>query len=55
MFTVQIDTNNEAFDDDMATEIIRLLRTIIDEVEHEAESGMLYDSNGNRVGSWQIS
>lgn len=57
MFTVQISTANEAFDDP-APELGRILRKLAAELEtslpHDEETeGRLVDINGNTVGKWQ--
>ena len=52
MFTFTLKTDNAAFEDDLAwSEIARLLRETADRVEQQkCDSGVLRDSNGNRVG-----
>lgn len=58
-FTLTIECNNAAFDDDPAAEVLAALETVEGRlrsigaiVDHKA---LLYDSNGNRVGSWGFS
>ena len=54
MFKVTIDTSNAAFDDGMATEIIRLLKGVIRMVEAGGTEGALVDANGSTVGLWNL-
>jgi hypothetical protein len=59
MFKLEIATDNAAFEDDPAYEVARILRGVLERVEHgglvDTDSGTLRDSNGNRVGSWEYS
>lgn len=59
MFTLTIETNNAAFEDGRGYEIARILRDLADSVEEvgaEIYSARgVYDYNGNRVGSWELS
>jgi len=51
VYTVEIETTNDAFAADPAAEIARVLRDLADKLEtHGVDSFRLHDSNGNRVG-----
>jgi hypothetical protein len=61
MFTVQINTDNTAFDEDTCrVELARILRLLANKVavqpppedEEAFIGGTLHDMNGNTVGSW---
>jgi hypothetical protein len=61
MFTLQFETDNAAFEDDMQAEIARILRQLAGHAEKhmalEARrrvSGYLRDANGNKVGEWEF-
>ena len=53
-FTITFSTDNAVFEDDNngATEIERILNTIIEAVKNGAYSGTIHDINGNSIGSW---
>ena len=52
-FTLNIDCENLAFEDDVAPELARLLREIADRIESGSMAGNIRDINGNRVGSFK--
>ena len=52
-FTLTFDMGNAAFDDGNAPEeCARILRIVAGKVSSGQEVGMIWDSNGNRVGTW---
>lgn len=50
---IQYNEENAAFEDDGAFENARILRKLANLVENGESSGVLYDLNGNRVGTWE--
>lgn len=55
MFTLKIETDNAAFDDQNAFhEVARILRETAGKVESWEREGALYDVNGNRVGAFRL-
>jgi hypothetical protein len=56
-FTLNIKTDNAAFEDQPAIEIARILREAADRVEQSPilVMGILRDINGNEVGKWEAS
>lgn len=59
MFTLSINTDNAAFEDDRGAEVARILRMIADEVEggvdrDSGHDGNGRDINGNTVGKWEL-
>lgn len=50
-FQINIKCVNSAFDDDRNLEIARILRGLVDKLENGYEEVVLYDINGNFVGS----
>ncbi len=54
MFTLTINTDNEAFTPEPGAEVARILRVIADRVEAGRTDGAAMDVNGNRVGSFAI-
>ena len=52
MFTLSIETENEAFTNDESHEIARILKDLARQVENGKECGVLIDINGNKVGNW---
>lgn len=55
-FTLNIDTDNDAFRDDSG-ELARILRELADYIEiyTATATGRARDINGNTVGTWSIS
>lgn len=64
-FTLRIDTDNAAFQADTGDaypafspgpELARTMRKLADRLDDGTDhtDGLLYDINGNRVGSWEI-
>lgn len=55
MFKLTIETTNAAFteDGDACGELSRLLRGVSERVEEGVTSGLIRDTNGNRVGSFE--
>lgn len=56
MFTVRIDTDNDAFEDGYGglAELGRILNKIRERMALGDESGVCIDSNGNTVGGWEL-
>ena len=56
MFTLVIQTNNSAFQDDCRGEIARILEDLAEDIYQAKEPSCLLDSNGNVVGKviWDI-
>lgn len=59
MFTLTIDTDNAAFDDDPGAEVARILRSVADRVDADLGPGPLLggaarDVNGKTVGRWSF-
>lgn len=56
-FQLSLSTDNAAFQgDDMRAEIARILRELAETIDNGSTyKGGLYDANGNRVGSWNLS
>ena len=52
MFTLSIETENEAFTNDESEEIARILKEVASQVENGKEFGTFRDVNGNKVGNW---
>ena len=52
MFTLSIETENEAFTNGDGEEIARILKEVASQVENGKEFGTLKDINGNKVGNW---
>lgn len=55
MFTITINTSNDAFDGDPTVEIARILRETADRVEGaDRTDGTVRDVNGATVGGWTL-
>ncbi len=53
-FTLKMKSDNEAFTDDAAHEVARILREVADKLEQGREYGTCRDYNGNKVGEWSL-
>ena len=53
-FTMTIDSSNAAFEDEPGEELAGILRIVAAKVAEGYTSGPLYDTNGNRVGSFDL-
>lgn len=66
MFRLEIKTGNAAFRDEDRTdrhgnyeldrsghEVRRILKDVARKLEHGEDCGSIYDTNGNKVGSWK--
>jgi hypothetical protein len=55
MFSLQFDTDNAAFEDDnVGLECARILQDIAKQVGRGYQEGRVIDSNGNKVGTWEL-
>ena len=52
MFTLSIETENEAFTNGDGEEIARILKEVASQVENGKEFGRITDINGNMIGNW---
>ena len=53
-FTCEINTDNAAFEDSLATELARILRKVVEAVKTGSEGETLRDVNGNTVGRFDV-
>ena len=53
-FNVSLDSSNAAFQGGVITEITRILDGIVDKMWNGQEGGPVRDSNGNKVGEWNV-
>lgn len=53
-FHLRIQLDNEAFQNDRASEIARIMRTVARLIAQGETVGDLVDYNGNRCGMWRI-
>lgn len=50
--SLDLNSNNAAFEDSGEFEVARILRDVADRIESGSTEGRLRDVNGNNVGSW---
>lgn len=53
-FTVTIECDNAAFEDNAHGEVRRILHGIIERLGSMRSSGACMDINGNKVGEWEL-
>lgn len=53
-FTMKVDMDNAAFQDNTAAELARILRLTAAHVEKYNTGGKVLDLNGNTCGTWKI-
>lgn len=54
-FTLNIETDNAAFEEGQEQEVVRILEHVTQMVsEGFTSEPILLDTNGNRVGSWEL-
>lgn len=53
-FMCEIDMNNDAFNEDPMNEFRNIMRGVTAKVSNGSTSGVLMDSNGNRVGKYEM-
>lgn len=53
-FKLNIESGNDAFQEDSAAEVIRILERVIDDIKNQMFKGVLRDINGNTVGSFEL-
>ena len=53
-FSLEIDSEDAAMVDDAAGEVCRILHIVSGKVESGWRDGMIWDSNGNRCGTWTM-
>ena len=54
MFTLKIDTENDAFQQDKSFECNRILEEVMFKLQDGYDEGIIHDINGNRVGKWEL-
>lgn len=54
MFTLKIDTDNAAFSEDPGYEVASILKKIVQKLERGETEGVAMDTNGNKVGRWEL-
>ena len=55
VFTLQFDMGNSSFDGDLKyMEIDTILRQVADRAGDGQSKGIIHDSNGNRIGQWEL-
>jgi len=52
-FVIEINTENDAYEYHFFCELEENLRTVIEKLQNHQEHGYIYDTNGNRVGSFE--
>lgn len=51
---ITIETDNAAFADDLFGELARALKIVAGKIQSGQDAGSIWDSNGNRVGEFDI-
>ena len=53
--SLEINLDNAAYHDDLTEELKNAFRTIINKIVIDDDNGVIFDSNGNKTGTWAIS
>jgi hypothetical protein len=53
-FSLKLNTDNDAFAEDPALEVARILREAADKLESGCTGSQLRDGNGNKVGQFTL-
>ena len=53
-FTININTENSAYEDNMQLELIENLHQIIEKLSNNEKQGWVFDTNGNRTGHYRF-
>ena len=53
--SLEINLDNAAYHDDLTEELKNAFRTIINKIVIDDDNGVIFDSNGNKIGTWAIS
>ena len=51
---LEIETDNQAFEDDKSFEVVRILKEVIQKLENGYVESRLFDLNGNPVGEFSL-
>ena len=54
MFTIKMETDNDAFQDDLHHEIKNCLHEVSEHILYGINEGSILDSNGNKVGTFKL-
>lgn len=56
MLRIEFETDNDAFEDSLTSEVARILREIANKIENgdDLGGGSVKDVNGNTIGSWEL-
>ena len=54
MLRIRIETKNEAFVDNLRSEVIRCLEDVISNLDNFIDDYGIFDINGNKVGSFKL-
>jgi hypothetical protein len=55
MFRLEFETDNAAFEDGSVAETVRILRAIANRLDNGTLEGNALDSNGNAIGTFELS
>ena len=54
MLTIKIKNENQSFEENVTLELDRCVNRAIDSIEHGYDEGNIYDTNGNKVGTYEL-
>jgi len=54
MLTIKIKNENQSFEENVTLELDRCVNRAIDSIEHGYDEGNIYDTNGNKVGTYKL-
>lgn len=51
---IEFNIDNAAFEDSISSESEYVLSEVLHDLKHNGNDGILYDSDGKRIGLWRI-
>ncbi len=54
IFKMEFNTDNAAFDENYITEIDHIMDAVMDHLAAAETEGVIYDTNGNKIGKWEL-
>ena len=53
-FKMEFNTDNAAFEENYLLQIDTIMDIVIDQLAGAETEGVIYDTNGNKIGKWEL-